>query len=108
MPNSVDKTPLFCSLVSLLIVLVTPLNKIFESSKARTIFKIFISSFEIINVVAPEPSIYFCIPASAVDAAAVNPNGIKTLSTNGLITFFINGYPVFNNGSRSLPRNPPD
>ena len=40
--------------------------------------------------------------------AAVKPNGIKTLLANGLITFFINGSPVFNNGPRSLPRNPPD
>ena len=31
------------------------------------------------------------IPASATDAAAVNPKGIKTLLANGLITFFING-----------------
>ena len=44
----------------------------------------------------------------AVDAAAVNPNGIKTFLTNGLTTFFINGKPVFNNGPRSLLRNPPD
>ena len=35
------------------------------------------------------------IPASAADAAAVNPNGIKIS-------------PFFNNGPRSLPRNPPD
>ena len=34
--------------------------------------------------------------------------GIKTLLANGLITFFINGSPVFNNGPRSLPRYPPD
>ena len=37
----------------------------------------FISSFEIIKVVVPETSSFFCIPASAADAAAVNPNGIK-------------------------------
>ena len=29
------------------------------------------------------------IPSSAADAAAVNPNGIKVLLANGLITFFI-------------------
>ena len=63
-----------------------------------------ISSFEIIKVVVPEPGIFFCIPASAADATAVIPNGIKTLLANGLITFFINGSPVFNNGPRSLPR----
>ena len=73
----------------------------------------FISSFEIIKVVVPEPSLFLfffllCIPASAADAAAVKPNGIKTLLGNGLITFFINGNPVFNNGPRGLPRNPPD
>ena len=51
---------------------------------------------------------FFCIPASAADAAAANPNGIKTLLANGLLTFFINGHPVFNDGPRSLPRNQPD
>ena len=61
----------------------------------------FISSFEIIKVVVPDPNIFLCIPASAADAAAVNPKGIKTPLANGLITFFING-------PRNLPRNPPD
>ena len=37
-----------------------------------------------------EPKIFLCIPASAADVAAVNPNGIKTLLANGLIAFFIN------------------
>ena len=47
---------------------------------------------------------FLCIPASAAGYA----NGIKTLVANGLITFFINGNPVFCNGGRSLSRNPPD
>ena len=47
------------------------------------------------------------MPASAADAATVNPNEIKILLANGLITFFTNANPVFNNGPRSLPRNPP-
>ena len=51
---------------------------------------------------------FLCIPASAADAAAVNPKGIKTLLANGLITFFISGNPVFSNGPSSLPRNPLD
>ena len=48
-----------------------------------------ISSFEITKVVLfgevkskrclPDPKICLCIPASAADAAAVNPNGTKTL-----------------------------
>ena len=51
---------------------------------------------------------FLCIPASATDAAAVNPKEIKSLFANGLITFFINGTPVFSNGPSNLPRNPPD
>ena len=51
---------------------------------------------------------FLSIPESAADAAAVNPNRIKTLSTNGLITFFISSNPVFSNGPKSLPRNPLD
>ena len=43
--------------------------------------------------------------ASVADAA-VNPNGIKTLSGNELSTFFIKSNPVFNNGPKSLPKNP--
>ena len=46
-----------------------------------------ISLFDIISVVVPDPKIFLCIPASAAEAAAVNPNGIKTLLPNGLITF---------------------
>ena len=37
----------------------------------------FISSFEINKVVFPDPNNFLCIPASADDAAAVNPKGIK-------------------------------
>ena len=51
---------------------------------------------------------FLYIPASAADATAVNPKGIKTLLANGLITFFISGNPVFSNGPRSQPRNAPD
>ena len=67
-----------------------------------------ISWFDIISVVVPDAKIFLCVPASAADAAAVNSNGIKTLLANGLITFFINDSAVFNNRTRSLPRNPPD
>ena len=38
---------------------------------------LFISLFEIIKVVVPDRNIFLCIPASAADAAAVNPKGIK-------------------------------
>ena len=51
---------------------------------------------------------FLCIPASSADAAAVNPNGIKTLLANVLTTFFINGNPVFSNGTSNLPKNPPN
>ena len=52
--------------------------------------------------------VLLCIPASAADAAAVNPKGIKTLLANGLVTFFINGNPLFSNGPKGLPRIPAD
>ena len=46
--------------------------------------------------------------ASVVDAAAVNPNGIKTLLANGLSTFYVKANPVFSNGPKSVLKNPPD
>ena len=67
-----------------------------------------ISSFDIISVVVPDSKILLCTPASAANAAAVNPNGTKILLAYGWITLFINGNPVFNNGRSSLPRNPRD
>ena len=56
------------------------------------------------------PIFFLSIPASAADAAAVAAaaNGINPLLTYGLVTFFINGNPVLNNGPSNLPRNPPD
>ena len=56
----------------------------------------------------PDPNIFICIPGFAADAAAVNPEGINALLANGVITFFVNGNPVFNNGPSNLSRNPPD
>ena len=63
----------------------------------------FISSYNIISVVllCLDPVIFLCIPASAADAAAVNPKVIKTLLANGLITSFISGNPLFSNVPRS-------
>ena len=49
--------------------------------------------------------ILFWIAASVADAAAVNPNGIKSLVANGLRIFFIKGKPAFGNGHRILPKN---
>ena len=56
---------------------------------------LFISLFEIINVVFPDPNIFLWIAAPVADAGAVNPNGIKTLLANGLSTFLIKDNPVF-------------
>ena len=42
----------------------SPFSKIFESSSAWTILTIsFISLFEIIKVVVPDPNVFLCIPA---------------------------------------------
>ena len=67
-----------------------------------------ISPFDIISVAFRNLRFSWCIPTSAADAAAANPNKIKTLLANGLIEFFIKGNPVFSNGPRSLPKNAPD
>ena len=85
----------------------TPFNNNPESSRDFTILiRSSISLFEIISVVLlPDPNIFLCIPASAADAAAVNPKGINTLFANGVITFFIRGNPVFSNGPSNLLRN---
>ena len=43
-----------------------------------------ISLSDIISVVVfRDPKVFLCIPASAADAAAVNPKRIKTLLANG-------------------------
>ena len=49
----------------------------------------FISSLEIIIVVTPDPNIFLWIGASVTDAAAVNPNGIKTLLDNSYFSHFL-------------------
>ena len=53
--------------------------------------------------ICPDPKIFLCIPASTDDASAVNPRRIKTLLAKVLVTFFISGNPVFNNGPSNLP-----
>ena len=68
----------------------------------KRLFISFISSLEIISVVKLDPNTFLRIAASV--AAAVNPNGIKTLSANRLSTFPIKGNLVFSNG----PKNPAD
>ena len=57
----------------------TPFSNKSESSRELTILILScISSFDITIVVVPDAKIFFlCIPASAADAGAVNPNGIK-------------------------------
>ena len=80
-----------------------------SSSEMKIIFmKSFISSFEFINVLTPDPNIFLWIVTSAADAAAVNLNGIKTLLANSLNTFPIKLHPGFSNGPKSLPKNAPD
>ena len=54
---------------------------------------------------SPILKFFLCIPETAADAAAVNPNGIKTLLANGLSAFFIKGKLFLSNSPRSLPRN---
>ena len=50
---------------------------------------------------------FFCIPASAADAAAVNHKGIKTFLAKGLIIFLISSNPILSKKKR-LPKITPD
>ena len=74
-----------------------PINKL-DSLRDLIVFMIlFISSFETINVVMPDPKKFLQTAASIDDALAVNPNGIKKVLISGLSTFLIIGKPVFSN-----------
>ena len=98
-------TPLFFWFISLL-----PFINKLKSSRDLTISLISsISSFEIIiDAVLERRAFFKKVAASTADAAVVNPNGIKTLLVSCVSTFLADGKPVFNNGPRSLARNPPD
>ena len=107
-PNKIPENPPFCLFASYLIVSLTPFINKPDSSRDLIIFMIsFISSLEIIYVVVQDPDIFLWIAVSVADAAAVNPNGIKTLSANDLSKCLIKGNPVFSNGPKNLPKNPP-
>ena len=109
LPNNIPRNPPFCYFASFLIVSLTSfINKPDFCSDLTNFIISFISSFEIINVVTPDQNIFLWIATFAADAAAVNPNGIKTLLANGLSTFRIKGKPVFSNGRKILPKNCPD
>ena len=49
----------------------------------------FISSFEIIKAVVPEPCIFFWIPASIAEAVGVVPNGVKIFFANETATLIM-------------------
>ena len=65
---------------------------------------LFISSFEIIKVLAPEPCIFFWIAALLAEADAVIPNAAKIFFASGTATFFIGPAILLNNE----PKKPPD
>ena len=54
----------------------------------------FISLFEIIKVVVPEPCIFFYMPALITEAAAVIPNEARIFFAKGTATF-INGPVIY-------------
>ena len=108
-PNKIPRNLPSSSFASILIALLSPfINKPDPSRDIITFMISLISSLEIINGVLPDPNIFLRITASVAAATAINPYGIKTLLANGLSTFPINDNPVFNNGTKSLPKNPLD
>ena len=87
------------SFASFLIVSVGPFNRLFESSKALTI----ISSFEIVKDAIQEPCIFFSIPASIAEEAAVIPNGAKICFAIGTATFINGPASILNNATKKAP-----
>ena len=63
-----------------------------------------ISSIEIISSVMPDSKIVVWIAASGANAAAVYPNGTKTLLANEVSAFFINIKAVLVNGILKLKK----
>ena len=68
-------------------------------------YKLFNFFWNIVNVVTLDSNIFLWIATSVSDAAAVNPDGIKTLLANGLSSLFIRGNPGFSNGPKSLSKS---
>ena len=106
--NNIPRNPAFCYFASFLIAwLIHCFSKPDSSRDLTTFIILLISSLEIINPVAPDQSIFLWINASIV-AAAIRPNGVKTLFVNVLSTFPIKGNPFFSHGPKIIPKNPPD
>ena len=63
----------------------------------------FISSFEIIEVVVPEPCIFFWIPASIAEVTTGIHNGANTFFATGIATFVNGPANLLNNDSKNLP-----
>lgn len=63
-------------------------------------------SFQIIKRVMPDS--IFLTAASTADTTTVSANGDRTLLANCVSRIFINGKRTFINGSKILPRNPPN
>ena len=98
------KNPPFYSSTSFSIVLPMPSNKMPDFSRALIIFiMLFMSSSSIINLIY-SPRIFFCIPPSIADIAAVNHSAANTFLANDIATF-INGPAILLN---KLPKKPPD
>ena len=106
--NNIPRNLPFSSFAYFLIILLTLLMEIFMNGHFKsewtkiplcfflTIFIVSVKlSFENAIVVVPYPKTFSWISTSVADTAAVNPNGIKTLLSNGLSTFFIKDKPVF-------------
>ena len=62
--------------------------------------------FKITKVVVPEPCIFFRIPASIAEAAAVIPNGAKMFFAKGTATFINGPADLLNNDPKNPSENP--
>ena len=105
LPYNMLKNLRFCSFVSFLIVLVIPFSKMLESSRAGTILLMsFISSFEIIKIVAPEPCIFFEFLHHLLKQLLLFLMELKHFFAKEIATFINEPANLLNND----PKNPPD
>ena len=102
-PNNILRNPPFWFFTASLIISLMPFINKPVSTRDLTIF---MTSFEIINVLIPDSKVFFGITPSVANAAA-NSNVIKTLLANDFSIFFIS-MPFFSNCPNLLPRNPSD
>ena len=84
--NNIPINPKFCCFPSFFFIF-SFINKPYSSSDLTISIIQFISLFEVIDVVLPDPNNFSQIATFVTDGTAINPNVIKKVLANDLSTF---------------------